>query len=187
MGNYVYFGSWDSFLYKFEKRTGKLIWKFAGGGSDSGIAIGFDGKILSPGGGTGGKGMKCIDAETSEVLWKPELTGSTNATPAYHDGQVFVPLRVGRLLALDSNTGTKNWTYDGPGFSAPVVGNNGYVYCGAGGNPYFYALNEKGNGDGTTNCLFRVKMANALLESTPALYRGRAYILSAGGYLYAIE
>ncbi|MFC2081282.1 PQQ-binding-like beta-propeller repeat protein [Bacteroidota bacterium] len=187
MGNYVYFGSWDSFLYKFEKRTGKLVWKFAGGGSDSGIAIGFEGNILSPGGGTGGKGMKCIDAETAELLWKPELTGSTNATPAYHDGQVFVPLRVGRLLALDSKTGKLNWTYDGPGFSAPVVGNNGYVYCGAGRNPYFYALNETGNGDGTTNCLFRIKMANALLESTPALYRGRAYILSAGGYLYAIE
>lgn len=73
------------------------------------------------------------------------------------------------------------------GITAAVIGNNGYVYSGARGSPYFYALNEKGNGDGTTDTLFRVKMANAVLESTPALYRGRAYILSAGGYLYAIE
>ena len=51
----------------------------------------------------------------------------------------------------------------------------------------FYALKEKGNGNGTTETLFRVRLANALLESTPALYRGRAYILSSGGYLYAIE
>ncbi|MFC2115424.1 PQQ-binding-like beta-propeller repeat protein [Bacteroidota bacterium] len=184
MGNYVYFGSWDGFLYKFEKRTGKLVWKFVGGGSDSGVAIGFDGKIVTPGGGTG---MKCIDAETAKILWKPELRGSTNNTPAYHDGQVFFSWQ-GRLAALDANTGEMVWSQAGVGgLTAPVVGNNGYVYCGASGNPYFFAFNEKGNGDGTTNCLFRVKMAGRIGEATPALYRGRAYVLSAGGYFYAIE
>ena len=66
MGDYVYFGSWDAFLYKFEKRTGKLVWKYAGGGSDSGVAIGFDGKLILP-----GAGMTCIDDETTELIWRP--------------------------------------------------------------------------------------------------------------------
>ncbi len=142
--------------------------------------------------------MKCIDAETGKIIWNPELIGGLNATPAYHDGQVFVAIRPSggllhelednKILALDANTGKINWSFDGTGgHTAPVVGNNGYVYCGSGTNPYFFAFNEKGNGDGTTNCLFRVKMANKLIESTPALYRGRAYVLSSGGYLYAIE
>jgi len=192
MGGYVYFGSWDKFLYKFDMKTGKLIWKY-NAASDSGVAIGFDGKIIIP-----GAGMSCIDAETGELIWYPKLSGGLNATPAYHDGQVFVAIRPfggylhelkdNRILALDANTGKINWTFNEVGgHTAPVVGNNGYVYCGSGSNPYFFAFNEKGNGDGTTNCLFRVKMANKLIESSPALYRGRAYVLSSGGYLYAIE
>jgi outer membrane protein assembly factor BamB len=183
MGDYVYFGSWDDFLYKFEKRTGKLVWKIAGGGSDSGVTVGFDGKLILP-----GAGMTCVDDETTEVIWKPDLTGSTNGTPAYHDGQVFISMWEGLLIALDADTGKKNWIAEQvAGITAPSVGANGYVYCGSRGNPYFYALREKGNGDGTTDTLFRVKMANGILESTPALYRGRAYILSTGGYLYSIE
>lgn len=183
MGDCVYFGSWDDFLYKFDKRTGKLIWKYAGGGTDSGVTIGFDGKLVLP-----GAGMTCIDDTTTEILWKPDLTGSTNGTPAYSDGQVFISMWAGQLIALDANTGKMNWIAEQvAGITAPSVGSNGYVYCGSRGNPYFYALHEKGNGDGTTDTLFRVRMANGLLESTPALYRGRAYILSAGGYLYSIE
>ena len=183
MGNHVYFGSWDDFLYKFEKRTGQLVWKYAGGGSDSGVTIGFDGKLILP-----GAGMTCIDDETTEILWEPDLIGSTNGTPTYHDGQVFVSMWVGQLIALDAATGKMNWLAEQvAGVTAASVGENGYVYCGSRGNPYFYALNAKGNGDGTTNTYFRVKMANGLLESTPALYRGKAYVLSAGGYFYAIE
>ncbi len=193
MGNYVYFGSWDAFLYKFEKSTGKLIWKYDGAGTDSGVTIGFDGKLISP-----GLGMSCLDEATGDVIWKPELTGSTNSTPAYHDGQVFVSNRPDgarihqiencKIIALDAKTGKENWSFDGPGgHTGPVIGNNGYVYSGGSINPFFYALSEKGNGDGTTDCLFRVRMAGKLLESTPALYRGRAYILSGGGYFYAIE
>jgi len=183
MGNYVYFGSWDTFLYKFEKRTGKLAWKYAGGGSDSGVTIGFDGKLILP-----GAGMTCIDDETTKLLWKPVLSGSANGTPAYHDGQIFVSMWSGELVALDTKNGKRNWSLDGAsGITAPVVGNNGYIYSGARGNPYFCAYHEKGNGNGSTDCLFRVRMANGVEESTPALYRGRAYILSGGGYFYAIE
>ena len=182
MGEHVYFGSWDGFMYKFDKRTGKLIWKLTGGGSDSGVAIGFNGKIIIP-----ILGHICVDAETKEVLWKPPLTGINNCTAAYHDGQVFLSW-AGKLVALDAGTGKINWSYFGAaGITAAVVGNNGHVYVGSATNPYFYALNEKGNGDGTTDCLFRIKIAGGLLEATPALYKGRAYVLSAGGYFYAIE
>ncbi|MFC2081330.1 PQQ-binding-like beta-propeller repeat protein [Bacteroidota bacterium] len=187
IGEHVYFGSWDSFLYKFEKKTGKLVWRLPRGGSDSGVAIGFDGKLIIP-----HAGMSCFDQETSKLLWEPELTGriqgSLNGTPAYHDGQLFISTWAGQLFALDTETRKINWLMEGiAGITAAVVGNNGYVYSGARNNPYFYALKEKGKGDGSTETLFRIRLANALLESTPALYRGRAYILSSGGYLYAIE
>ncbi|MEX0320980.1 MAG: PQQ-binding-like beta-propeller repeat protein [Puniceicoccaceae bacterium] len=183
MGDHVYFGSWDTFLYKFDKRSGVLVWKYSGGGSDSGVTIGFDGKLVLP-----GAGMTCIDAETKELIWKPVLEGSSNGTPAFHDGQVFVSMWSGELVALDAESGERNWSLAGAsGITAPVVGENGYVYSGARGNPYFSAYDKDGNDQGATDCLFRVRMANGLEESTPALYRGRAYVLSGGGYFYAIE
>ncbi|MFC1653130.1 PQQ-binding-like beta-propeller repeat protein [Planctomycetota bacterium] len=169
-------------MYKFEKRTGTLIWKLTGGGSDSGVTIGFDGKLILP-----MLGHSCIDAETREVLWKPELRGTKNCTAAYHNRKIFLS-SAGHLVALDADNGHIDWAYEGAGgLTAAVVGNNGYVYCGSINNPYFYALNEKGNSDGTTDCLFRIIIEGGLLEATPALYRGKAYVLSAGGYYCAIE
>ena len=59
-----------------------------------------------------------------------------------------------------------NWSFDGPGgLTDPVVGNNGYVYGGSTTNPYFFSISQKGNNDGTTNCLFRVKMANLVAHA----------------------
>jgi outer membrane protein assembly factor BamB len=141
--------------------------------------------------------MTYIDAETAKILWNPKLSAKLNATPAYHKGQIFASACYGagliagsfsKIVAIDAGNGKTNWTFPGPGgFTGPVVGNNGYVYSGATTNPYFFAFNEKGNGEGSTNCIFRVKLANRIEEATPALYRGKAYILSSGGYLYAIE
>jgi len=199
MGDYVYFGGWDGYMYKLEKYSGKLIWRLTGGGSDSGVAIGFDDKILMPGFGMRGMGLRCIDATTQETLWTPQIPPENfNVTPAYHNGQAYISALFGgglgglpiaaKIIALDASTGEANWSFDGPGgLTGPVVGNNGYVYGGSTTNPYFFAISEKGNSDGTTNCLFRIRMANKVEESTAAIYNGKAYILSSGGYFYAIE
>jgi len=198
MDDYVYFGGWDGFMYKLEKDSGKLVWRFPDSGSDSGVAIGFDGKILMPGQGKKGI-MKCIDTKTEEILWTPQIPRENfNVTPAYNDGKAFISALYGgglgglpiaaKIVALDARNGKPIWTFDGPGgLTGPIVGNNGYIYCGSTTNPYFFGIEAKGNGDGTTNCLFKVKLANKVEESTAAIYNGKAYILSSGGYLYAIE
>ena len=46
---------------------------------------------------------------------------------------------------------------------------------------------ELGNGDGTTDLLWAVRMGNKTEESAPAIYNGKVYILNSGGYLQAIE
>ena len=51
----------------------------------------------------------------------------------------------------------------------------------------FTVLTVKGNIDGTTNIKWKYKMGNKVEESTPALYKGRAYIMSSDGYLHAIK
>lgn len=197
IGDYVYFGSWDHYLYKFHKKTGEYIWKYQlSGGSDSGSPISGEGKIFLP---VGGGTFRCLDPETKTVEWTPKLTGKMyNVTPGYHDGTVFLSCLNGRglggipigaeVFSVDSSNGELNWTFNGGGgLTGPIIGANDRVYFASTVSPYFYCVDRKGNGDGTTNLLWRVRMDNKVEESVPALYKGKVYILNSGGYLTAIE
>ncbi|MFY0654940.1 MAG: PQQ-binding-like beta-propeller repeat protein [Cyclobacteriaceae bacterium] len=197
IGDHVFFGSWDHFLYKFDKKTGENIWKYQlSGGSDSGSAISGEGKIFLP---VGGGTFRCLDPETKEVLWTPALKGKMyNVTPGYHNGTVFLSCLNGRglggipigaeVFSVDSTTGNLNWTFNGGGgLTGPVIGANDRVYFASTVAPYLYCVDQKGNNDGTTNMLWRVHMANKTEESVPAIYNGKIFILNSGGYLTAIE
>ncbi|BDC98754.1 PQQ-binding-like beta-propeller repeat protein [Persicobacter psychrovividus] len=191
MGDAVYFGGWDHYLYKFNKENGDLLWKFQlSGGSDSGAPVGEDGKIFLP---VGGASFRCLDATTKEVLWKPQLDGEIfNVTPGVHDGQVYISQLIGKglggvpvknkIYALNKDNGQKLWEFDGAGgLTGAVIGSNDRIYSGATANPYFYCLSKEGE------LLWKVRMENKVEESVPALYMNRAYVLSSGGFLYAIK
>jgi len=189
-GDQVIFGSWDNYLIAFDKKTGRVNWQFQGGGTDSGVAIFKDGKIYLK--------NKCVDAVTGELLWAYEEPGSVfNITPAYHDGKVYMScwhgLGLGGICVeavvycLDANTGEKIWTHLGGGLSSPVIGAEGNVYFPSIADPYFYCVDAEGNGDGTTTTKWVYKMGNKVEESTPALYKGKAYIMSSDGYVHAIQ
>jgi outer membrane protein assembly factor BamB len=197
LGNKVYFGGWDHYLYCFEKRTGHLIWKYQlSGGSDSGAPITDGTRLFLP---VGGAPFRCLDAQTGRELWRPTFGATVfNVTPAVQGGQVFISTLNGRGLggvpvgakvyALDVATGQLRWEFKGAGgLTGPVVGTNNRLYVGSTVSPYFLCLDAKGNPDGTTRCLWKVRLENKTEESVPALYKGRAYLLSSGGQLYAID
>jgi len=70
--------------------------------------------------------------------------------------------------------------------TAPAVA-DGKVYFASISDPFFYCVDEKGNGDGTTTCIWKYMMGNKVEESVPAIYGGYAYILCSDGYLYAFK
>ncbi|MDE2808831.1 MAG: PQQ-like beta-propeller repeat protein [Gemmatimonadota bacterium] len=63
----------------------------------------------------------CLDASNGEVLWRtrtdrnlPERQGGDGprATPTVDDGMVYVSSAYGKLYALDSQTGSQQWSHD---------------------------------------------------------------------------
>ena len=188
-GDQVFFGSWDNYLIAFDKLTGNVNWKFQGGGTDSGVSIVKNGRIYSK--------NKCIDAKTGELIWEFKDGNSIfNITPAYHNGRVYMSCWHGLglggicveavIYCIDAETGEKIWTHLGGGLSSPVVDDEN-VYFPSISDPYFYCVDAEGNGDGTTTCKWMYKMGNKVEESTPAIYKGKIYIMSSDGYVHAIK
>lgn len=195
-GDQVFFGSWDHYLYGMDQKTGHINWKFhLSGGTDSGVQIVKDGKVYLP---IGGPRFRRVDAITGEVDWEFFEQGTNfNVTPAYHDGNVYCSnwqgiglggiCTVSRLYCLDAETGKEKWRGLGGGLSGPVIGKNGDVYVASVSSPYFYCYDAEGNPDGSAKIKWMYKMGNKVEESTPALYNGKAYIMSSDGYIHAIK
>ena len=115
-----------------------------------------------------------------------------NASPAFADGMAFFSARVGRgyggvplssrVYSVDPETAKINWTFpDGGGLSAPALA-SGRVYIASGNTPFFYCLDQK-----TGKPHWIVKLGHRVEESTLCIYRKMVYVLSADGYVHAIE
>lgn len=188
----VYFGSWDHFEYALEIEDGRVVWQFyTAGRPDSGSPIADEGRLYLPMGG-GGDSFRCLDTETGKIIWEHRLENlGYNASPALHNGRVFISTSVSRPVAsriycLDAETGKVIWEHRGGGITAPAVA-DGKVYFASTADPFFYCVDEKGNDDGTTTCLWKYKMGDRVYESHPAIYGGLAYILCRDSYLYAFK
>jgi outer membrane protein assembly factor BamB len=195
-GDLVYFGSWSRSLYAFNKKTGKIVWKTMGVGLDSGTLIAKDGKIYVP---HHDNIFKYVDARTGEVLCEGNLNeqekgnySNFNASPAFHNDRAIFTARVGMGLVgvpvhttvycVDAETGKIHWTFpDGGGLSAPGIA-NGRVYIGSANSPFFYCLDLD---DADINWIY--KIGNRIEESTLCIYRDKVYLLSADGYVHAVE
>jgi len=189
----VFFGSWDHFVYSLDVDTGKLNWQFHTGGSpDSGAPIAYDGKLYVP---MGGNRLCCLDAEQGKLLWEYHLPeGDLNASPSLHNGRIYISLGIrsgaipiaSRIQCLNADTGEFIWEHAGGGITGSSVAGD-YVYFASTSDSFFYCVDAKGNGDGTTSCLWRYEMGERVYESVPAIYDRHVYILSESGYLFAIR
>ena len=195
-GDLVYFGSWSHSLYAFNKKTGEIVWKDNGVGLDSGTLIAKDGKIYLP---DNQNLFTYFDAKTGERLMdgnkNEEEKGKRsnfNASPAFTEGLAFFSARVGRgyggiplssrVYCVDPVTAKIYWTFpDGGGVSAPALA-SGRLYIASGNTPFFYCLDQK---TGKPHWIY--KLGNRVEESTLCIYKKMVYVLSADGYVHAIE
>lgn len=189
----VYFGSWDHYDYALDAEDGRVVWQvFTGGSPDSGAPIAYDGRLYLP---MGGESFRCMDAETGEVIWEHSEEGrSYNASPALHDGRVFISTQLrdrvfrlsAQIICLDAETGEEIWRHAGGGLTAAALA-GGKAYFPSTVDPFFYCVDETGNGDGTTTCLWKYRMGDRVYESVPPIYGGMTYICNRDGFFYALK
>ena len=197
----VFFPGGDGWLYGFEARTGKMLWKFDLNPEDAvwpktrnsiiATPVFHNGKVFlasgqDPENGAGVGHMYCIDptkrGDITEVgrIWHNDKILRTVSTAAILDNMVFISDFAGFFRCLDVNTGNPLWTYDALAaiWGSPLVA-DGKVYIGDEDGDV--AVLEAGK---EMKLISETNMGSAVY-STPVAANGVLYIMCRNA-LYAI-
>jgi outer membrane protein assembly factor BamB len=148
VGNTVYVGSEDQYIYAVDRQSGAIRWKFKTGGAVySSPALHKDKLFVSSHDGV----VYALKASTGVVLWKYQTGGETFydlwdyflSSPTVHNGSVYIGSGDHHVYALDENTGAVRWKFQTEGLvhASPIVRDN-VLYAGSyDGN--LYALDAK--------------------------------------------
>ncbi|MCP4964561.1 MAG: PQQ-binding-like beta-propeller repeat protein [bacterium] len=127
------------------------------------------------------------------LVWQLEIPdteaadGGAWATPALYSGLLFLPTNPGDLLAVDTASGEVVWR-DDVGFhawSSPLVVDKTLIVsvnCGTVPALRAYDLTDPR----APVQIWELPFSDGCLESTPAMWNGRLYVGSRGGYFYAV-
>lgn len=197
----AFFPGGDGWLYGFEARTGKMLWKFDLNPKDAvwpktrnsiiATPVFHDGKVFlasgqDPENGSGVGHMYCIDpAKSGDItetgrVWHFEKILRTVSTAAIVDDLVFISDFAGFFHCVDAETGKPHWTYDtfAAIWGSPFVA-DGKVYIGDedGDVAVFEAAKEM-------KLISEIPMGSSIY-STPVAANGVLYVMCRDA-LYAI-
>jgi outer membrane protein assembly factor BamB len=127
------FGASRQYLYRFDRETGKQMWRIEPGFTLSGGVGSGEGLVLVG----GDKGELAAYDETDGTLrWQTQVSSEVLSAPKISGGIVVVRTGNGRIAGLDAGDGKRLWLYERatPALSvrshAGVVIHNGMVYAG---------------------------------------------------------
>jgi PQQ-like domain len=131
------------------------------------------------------------DDRRDPVMWSIPIPGEGGdggvwATPALHGRAVFVTTNTGRLLGIHRDRGRVAWEIrlPPPTWTSPVVVDDVLIVGDCSGVLHAYDL-EADPLDGPPHERWTVELGGCI-ESTPAVWRGKVYVGSRGGAVYAI-
>jgi outer membrane protein assembly factor BamB len=122
------------------------------------------------------------------LVWSvPDPDGLGNgvwATPAIHGDTVYVPTNGGTFYALDRATGATRWTLDlpGPTWQSPVVVDDVLIQGDCNGVLHGYDVSDP---TVPPPEIWTVELGGCI-ESTPAVWRGRIFVGTRAGQVFAI-
>jgi outer membrane protein assembly factor BamB len=125
-------------VYALDAGTGKVIWKFDGGGT---MQQTYSSPCLDSGRLYLGEGMHgnhvckfyCLDAATGRERWHVEAADHIESSPCVADGRVLFAAGDDGVYCLDAATGAERWHFRAPVHidASPAV-SGGRVYVGSG-------------------------------------------------------
>ncbi len=105
-GNFVYVGSYDSYVYCLNKNTGELVWKFeTGNGVYSSPAISGNFVYVS----SWDDYVYCLNKNTGELLWKFETGNGVYSSPAISGNFVYVGSLDNYVYAFEAEPVIEEW------------------------------------------------------------------------------
>lgn len=122
------------------------------------------------------------------VVWSVDVHGGpdtgTWSTPAVVDDLVVWPTKPGKVYGLDRATGAIRWTLNLPWgmLSSPAVVDEVLIVGDAGGTLRAWDISDRVN---RPVALWEVPLGD-MIESTPAVWEGRIYVGTRGGFVYAV-
>ncbi|PSL45647.1 outer membrane protein assembly factor BamB [Chitinophaga niastensis] len=150
LGQQIYYGSTDGYVYCNALEDGKLLWKANLGKAIKSSAGAGDGKIFI---GCENGNIYAIDALKGNILWKFSTNGEKEydlwdyyrSSPLYSNGKIFMGSGDGSIYCLNAADGKESWRFQTNGIvhADPVIDKD-TLYIGS-FDGSFYAL-EAGNG-----------------------------------------
>ncbi len=180
VGEKVYFGACDGYVYAANALTGEELWRFKTGGIIIGKCAYGNGLVFS--GSYDGK-LYAVNAETGKGEWSFKTGGEVYGSVASDSGRVYFGSNDGYVYCLDSRTGKEIWKFRTGDWvvCAPGVYEN-KVYIGS-FDSYFYCLDAE-----TGKEIWRFKTGdNILMDLYPSFVEGRVYFASLDNYLYCLD
>ena len=137
-----------------------------------------------------GQLIKLDPRRNKPLIWRVHLrqtnagAGGSWSTPAIDRGVVYVATNYGGVVAVDQKTGRVLWKIrlPGPTWSSPVVVDGVLLEGDCAGNLNAYDVT---NPRRKPRRLWRLQLGGCI-ESTPAVWKGRIYLGTRGGAMYAI-
>jgi len=175
-------------VYAFDRFSGATVWEnddYPAGYWDSSPVV-VDGVIYIGGyvqqSGINGL-VRAMDAYSGETLWEKDIESNVTATPAYHDGRLYLGGEDSNFVSLDALDGSEYWMRDYRIHGSPAVA-DGCVFFGE------YAFNGSGARVMALDCatgdtLWTHAVSANRFQGSPSVTDGVLYIPALDGYLYA--
>ena len=190
----------ESRVSAFDAKTGSRLWRadLTPSQEDDGHVAGglafSQGRIYAT---TGFAQTVALDAKTGAEAWRQPMPGPVRAPPTVRGGLVFVVTVDNHVFALDAGTGKQEWTYAGITESAAILGgaapavDGGVVVVPFSSGELVALRTDNGRllWSESLATARRTDQVSAMshIRGRPVIDRGRAFALSHGGVMVAID
>ncbi|RLD53625.1 MAG: hypothetical protein DRI97_13095, partial [Bacteroidetes bacterium] len=97
IGNHVFIGNRDKYVYCLNKKSGELVWKYNTGGRVDASPVVVGNRLLT----ASMRGdLFLLDRKTGKPLWTYELGTAVNSNPAVVNNRIYVAGDDGRIYCL---------------------------------------------------------------------------------------